>query len=161
MPCVVTIEIAAKPCHSGYDNMTIAAARCRGATRRVPATNGYPPNPGGRTRTRHRVTRLFRGPEPGPPSTRVPGYPDNIWSRLRLPSGPNTWMTGHTSIAFGARTTSVKRYQPLHSNAGPSPRFRLNEHCYWKFFVGGSTLNKRGHVVAHYPGIIRMHEKCF
>ena len=42
------------------------------ATRRVPATNGYPPNSGGRTRTRHRVTRLSRGPEPGLPDTRYP-----------------------------------------------------------------------------------------
>ena len=49
----------------------------RVATRRVLAKNGYPPNSGGRTRTRHRVTRFLRGPEPGPPGTRVPGHPGN------------------------------------------------------------------------------------
>ena len=43
----------------------------RVAIHRVPATNGYPSNSGGRPRTRHRVTWLFMGPEPGPPGTRT------------------------------------------------------------------------------------------
>ena len=38
------------------------------------------------------------------------------------------------------------------------PFFRLNEHCYFKFFlVGGSTLNKLGNVVARYTGGIRIY----
>ena len=38
----------------------------------------------------------------------------------------------------------------------------MNGHCYLKFFlVGGSTLNRLGHVVAHYPGRIRIHIKSF
>ena len=103
----------------------------RGTIRRVLATSGYPPNSGGRTRTRHRVTRLVRGPEPGPPSTRVPGYPDNMWPRLRSSSGPDKWMMGRHFV----RTTSVKRYQSKHSNAGSSLRFRLNEHRYLTFLT--------------------------
>ena len=74
--------------------------RFTGATRRVPETNRYPPNSGGRTRTHLRVTRLFRGPdEPGPPGTGS-RYPDNKWFRLRSSSGPDKWMIERTSIAF-------------------------------------------------------------
>ena len=49
----------------------VAIVYVRGATGREPATNGYPPNYGGRTQTRPRVTRRFRGPEPGPTGTRT------------------------------------------------------------------------------------------
>ena len=126
----------------------------RGATRRIPATNEYTPNPGDRNRTRDRETRIFRGPEPGPPGTRVPGqhivpftvikrtqyvddraYFDCIWRReLQAPSA--------TSLCILTQ----------------DPPSALDEHCYWKFFiVGESTLNKLCHVVARYPGGRRMH----
>ena len=76
------------------------------STRRVPATNGYPPNSGSRTRMRHRVTRLWTRVH------RVPGYPDNIWSRLRSSSRADKWMIRRTSIAFG-RENYKRRTVPV------------------------------------------------
>ena len=138
----------------GRTSKLLRPSYIRGATRRIPATNEYTPNPGDRNRTRDRETRIFRGPEPGPPGTRVPGqhmvpftvikrtqyvddraYFDCIWRReLQAPSA--------TSLCILTQ----------------DPPSALDEHCYWKFFiVGESTLNKLCHVVARYPGGRRMH----
>ena len=54
------------------------------------------------------------------------------------------------------RTTSAKRFSCLHSTAGSSLPYRLNGNCYhFEFFlVGGSTLNRLGHDLAHHSGSI-------
>ena len=70
-----------------FPESSILVHDTRGATRRVPDTNGYPPNSGRRTRTRHRVNPALQGAETG--STGYPG--------TRTPCGPVYGQAGLTS----------------------------------------------------------------
>ena len=127
----------------GRGRIDIANAYIWDATRQVPATNGYPPNSGGRTRTRHRVTRLLRGPEPGPPGTRTTYGP--VYGRQ---AGLTNGLGRTDSISLGEPLRSFKAYQSLPSQ-NPPLVFRSNEPCYLKFFLVGGSPNRLGHVVAH------------
>ena len=106
-------------------------------------------------------SRLFRGPEPGPPGTQVPGYPDNILPGLPSSSGSHKKKIGRTSTTYSWENCKRKMVQALHANAGSFQHFTrsLNERCELKFFlVGGSTQNRLSHAVAHHPG---KYVKCF
>ena len=130
-----------------------------GATRQVPAMNGYPPNSGGRTRTRQ-GNPAFQGTGTGStgyPVTRVPVYQDSILSRSRSSSGPHKRRTGRTSITYVPGITENRAHvdytslrdlcntsKPRHYTLTQDFAFvvSLNQRCYFKFFlVGGSTLD--------------------
>lgn len=91
-------------------------ARNRGATRRVPATNGYPLNLGSRTRSGHRVTGRFRGP----PGTEVPTYPgsDNLLYMVSFAIVKLAWQCWRMEVICHFDYTSLRR---LKASVKPYP----------------------------------------